>query len=220
MHDRALRPDGVILIGARLDDPILDDIRRENLPRVLLARQEAPPDISAVGMDNVTGAREATEYLINLGHRRIAFVGGDPGYDYTGQRQVGHRAALEAAGLNSEGLTFLGPGDEAARAFLAARTEATAMVFVNDEHALRGIAVLKRAGLRVPEDISVVSFDDTDDALRHTPPLTSVAIPRTQMGYWAARVLVERIRQPDLLTARLLFRTRLSVRDSCRPLKT
>ncbi len=196
LHDRALKPDGVIIIDARRDDPILAEIRDEKLPCVLLARQEAPPDVSAVGMDNITGAREATEYLIKLGHTRIAFLGGDVAYDYTHLRQQGYREAMQAAQLSADGLTFLGVGDSAACAFLDARTRATAIVFVNDEHALKGIPVCAKAGLKIPDHLSVVAFDDTDEVVRHTPPLTAVAVPRTQMGYWAARVIADAIPNP------------------------
>lgn len=216
LHDRALKPDGVILIGARRDDPILDEIRAEKLPCVLLARQEAPPDMSAVGMDNVAGARQATEYLMSLGHKRIAFLGGDPAYDYTRLRHQGYREALTAGKLNTEGLTFWGSGEEAARAFLSARVNATAILFVNDEHALTALPILRAAGLRVPNDVSVISFDDTDDAVQYSPPLTSVAIPRSQIGYWGARVISDLIRYRDIKTTRILFHTRLSERESCR----
>jgi LacI family transcriptional regulator len=97
LHDRALKPDGVLVIGAQRDDPILGEIRTEKLPCVLLARQDVPADMSAVGMDNVGGARQAIEYLIALGHQRIAFLGGDAAYDYTHLRQQGYREALRAA---------------------------------------------------------------------------------------------------------------------------
>jgi LacI family transcriptional regulator len=215
LHDRAFRPDGVIVMGARVDDPILDEVRRESLPCVLLARQEAPPDMSAVGMDNVAGAREATEYLITLGHRRIAFVGGDASYDYTNLRRAGYCAALQAAQLPTDGLTFLGTGDEAARTFLNARTGATAIFFVNDEQALRALPVIARAGLRIPDDLSVICFDDTDQVLRYKPPLTAVAVPRTQVGYWTAKTLLDCIHHRELKTVRVVLRTSLSVRASC-----
>jgi len=219
LHDRALKPDGVLVIGARYDDPILNEIRAEKLPCVLLARQDVPADMSAVGMDNVGGARQAIEYLIALGHQRIAFLGGDAAYDYTHLRQQGYREALRAAQVTTDDLIFLGDGEQAARAFLNARTHATAIMFINDEHALRAIPVLRAARLNIPRDLSVVSFDDTDEAVKHSPPLTSVAIPRTQIGYWAARVLVDIIRHPDLQTTRILLRTRLSVRQSCAAIK-
>lgn len=215
LHDRAFRPDGVILMGTRVDDPILDEVRREQLPCVLLARQDAPPDMSAVGMDNVAGAREATEYLINLGHRRIAFVGGDAQYEYTHLRHAGYQAALQAAQLPTDGLTFLGAGDAAARTFLQAHPRASAIFFVNAEQALRALPILCQAGIRIPKDLSVVCFDDTDNAQRYTPPLTTVAVPRLQIGSWAAKILMDCIHHRDLKTVRVVLRTELRVRASC-----
>ncbi len=215
LHDRAFRPDGVIVMGAHVDDPIFAEIRSENLPCVLLARQDAPPDLSAVGMDNLEGARQATDYLIKLGHRRIAFLGGDPSYDYTRLRQTGYCAAMQAAQLATDGLAFLGMGDEAARNFLNARTDATAIFFVNDEQALRALPVLTNAGLRIPNDLSVVCFDDTDNVTRYDPPLTAISVPRTQVGYWTAKTLMDCIRYRDLKTVRVVLRTSLNVRASC-----
>jgi LacI family transcriptional regulator len=213
LHDRALRPDGVVLMGARLNDPILEEVRRARAPCVLLGRQQGPDDVMTVGVDNVTGAREATRHLIELGHRRVAFLGGSPEYDYTTLRHQGYADALRAAGLPADGLTFLGEAEQATRAFLQADTGATAIVFVNDEHALKAIPLLRHRGLTIPRDISVVGFDDTDEAINHTPPLTSVAVPRAKIGYWTARLLIERIRDPDL-SFRILLRPRLSVRAS------
>ena len=215
LHDRAFRPDGVIVMGARVDDPIFDEIRSENLPCVLLARQDAPPEFSAVGMDNQEGARQATDYLIELGHRRIAFLGGDPSFDYARLRQAGYNAALQSAQLETQGLVFPGLGDEAARAFLNARPNATAILFVNDEQALRALPVLTQAGLRIPRDLSVICFDDTENVARYNPPLTAVAVPRTQVGYWTAKTLIDCIRHPDLKSVRVVLRTHLTVRASC-----
>jgi len=216
LHDRALRPDGVVFMGARRDDPLLEEIRRAEVPYVLVARQLGGPGAMTVGVDNVSGAREATAYLIALGHKRIAFLGGDLGFDYTSLRHDGYEEALRAAGLPGNGLTFFGSGEDSVRQFLAAGTRATAVVFVNDEHALHAIPILHEHGLRIPEDISVVGFDDIDEVIHHDPPLTSVAVPRAKIGYWAARVLIERRRDPDL-TFTVILRTRLNIRKSCAP---
>ena len=216
LHDPALRPDGVIVSGAHLNDPILDEIRAEKLPCVLLARQEGPDDVSLVGMDNVAGACDAAEYLIKLGHKRIAFVGGYPVFDFTELRLKGYAQAMQAANLSTEGLTFLGRGDEAVKSFLDAKTGATAIVFINDEHARRALPVLKEAGIRIPDDLSVTGFDDTDDALQYDPPLTTLSVDRAQIGYWTVRVLVDQIRNPARLPIRVIIRPRLTMRASCR----
>ncbi len=216
LHEPALKPDGVIVMGARRDDPILTEIRDEKLPCALLTREQAPPGISTVGIDNVADARQATQYLIELGHKRIAFLGGDAAYDYTMLRQQGYCDAMRAADLSTDRLIFLGAGASAARALLEARAGATAAVFVNDEHALSGLPIFRAAHLKIPRDLSVVSFDDTDEAAQHVPPLTSVAVPRKQMGYWAARVIADAIRHPDLKTMHIVLRTHLNERASCK----
>ncbi len=220
LHDRAFRPDGVIVMGARIDDPIFDEIRSENLPGVLLARQDAPPDFSAVGMDNLDGARQATDYLIGLGHCRIAFLGGDPSFDYARLRQAGYGAAMQSANLETEGLVFPGLGNEAAHAFLNARTNATAILFINDEQALRALPILTQAGLQIPRDLSVICFDDTENVARYDPPLTAVSVPRTLIGYWTAKTLMDCIHQPDLKSVRVVLRTHLTVRASCQAPQT
>ncbi|HOQ99280.1 MAG TPA: LacI family DNA-binding transcriptional regulator [Anaerolineae bacterium] len=214
LHDRRLRPDGVIVMDARLDDPILDEVRRESLPCALLARQQGPPDMCAVGWDNQSGMCEATRYLIDLGHRHIAFLGGDLDYDYTELRIAGYRAALKEAGIDQESI-FLGTGEQAASAFLASGADAAAVVCVNDEHALKALPILRQAGLRVRDDISVVGFDDSDEAASCDPPLTSVAVPRVQVGYWTARAVLECVRNRDIAAMHIVLRPRLRVRASC-----
>lgn len=219
LHDPTLRPDGALVVGAQINDPILDEIRAEKLPCVLLARQEGADDVSIVGMDNIAGMREATQYLIDLGHRCIAFVGGATVYDFTELRRKGYEAAMAAANLPTEGLTFLGSGDEAIRDFLNAKTGATAVVFINDEYAQRAYPVLNEAGIRIPDDLSITGFDDTNDARLYSPPLTTLTVQRDQIGYWAARVLVEHIRNPNMMPMRLIMRPRLNIRESCRAIK-
>ncbi len=217
LHDPSFRPDGVIVVGACIDDPILAEIRRERVPCVLAARQQGPGDVSTVGVDNVAGAREATEYLINLGHRRIAYVGGDPAYDYTGLRRQGYRAALADAGLDADGLEFVGAARQAAAAFLAAPDPATAVLFAGDAWTLEALPIMQAAGLRVPDDLSVIGFDDVSELEQYDPPLSAVAVPRQEIGYWTARVLIDSIREPQVSTIHVTFRPRLVVRASCGP---
>ena len=178
LHDPFLRPDGVIVMGAGEHDPILAEAQQEGLPCVLLARQHAPEGTSTVGMDNAAGARSGVEHLLERGHRRIALLGGDTAFDYTELRIAGYREAMEAAGLDTE--IHLGSGETATRSLIAAHpdreTLPTAIFFVNDEHAARGMPVLAEYGLRVPTDISVIGFDDTDNAVQCDPPLTSIRL--------------------------------------------
>ncbi len=212
LYDPALKPDGVIVMAAFAEDPIIFTIRDEQLPCVLLARQQSPAGISCVGMDNTAGARSAVEHLYTLGHRRIAFAGGDKAFDYTGLRLLGYRECMEAHNL--EPIVFLGKGEAATRALLDQVERPTAVLYVNDEHALAGLRVLREAGLTVPADISIIGFDDTDEAASADPPLTSVRVPRFRIGFLAGRSVLDHIRYPEIVHQSILMNTRLIVRDS------
>ncbi|OHD79593.1 MAG: hypothetical protein A3J97_16275 [Spirochaetes bacterium RIFOXYC1_FULL_54_7] len=220
IHDPSLRPDGVILMGALEDDPIFGDIRAEKLPCVLLARQHGPEGISVVGMDNNAGARLAVEFLLSQGHRRIAFVGGDRVYDYTELRQQGYKDRMELEGLEAQ--VYLGKGDEAIAELLSDTSGTnrmpTAILFVNDEHAVDGIKKLRVAGLQVPQDLSAIGFDDSENATECVPPLTSVRVPRFLIGKLAGRTVIDHLNLPDIDHENIVLKTTLTLRDSVRSL--
>ncbi len=221
IHDPALRPDGVIVMAAAEDDPIIGEAQEEGLPCVLLARQHGPGGISMVGMDNVAGAQTATVHLLAAGHRSIALLGGDEHYDYTELRIEGYRKAMSAQGYSPE--IHLGSGDQAARSLLAAHRAGTplpsAVFFINDEHALKGLPILVDFGIRIPQDMSVIGFDDSDNALQCTPPLTTIRVPRFLIGKLAGRTILDHIRYPELDEISILLQTELISRQSVLPLK-
>ncbi|MFQ3621261.1 MAG: LacI family DNA-binding transcriptional regulator [Spirochaetales bacterium] len=216
--DPSLRPDGVLLMGALREDPMIETLRQEHIPTVLVAREMAYPGFSAVGMDNASGARQATEYLIRLGHTRIAFLGGKEQYEYTRNRLAGYTEALKEAGLPFGNWVHLGTGEEAVKALLASDSSlpcpVTAILFVNDEHASQGLPLLQQRGLQIPEDLSVIAFDDTELASRWTPPLSSVFVPRIEIGELAVKSLVEQIRRPAVESIRILLKTTLNIRPT------
>jgi len=219
--DPTLRPHGVLLMGALRDDPILDVLRKENLPTVLVARETAFDGFSAVGMDNFKGAKEAVRYLIQLGHRRIAFLGGNEQYEYTRNRLAGYRDALAEAGIPTEQYVYLGKGDDAAQALLSNASlspipslPVTAIFFVNDEHASQALPVLQKRGIRIPKDLSVIAFDDTEIMAQWDPPISSVAVPRLEIGVLAVKSLVEQITRPYIESIRIILGTQLHIRDT------
>lgn len=219
--DPSLRPHGVLLMGALREDPILEVLKKENLPTVLVARETAFDGFSAVGMDNYRGAQEAVEYLIQLGHKRIAFLGGDEQYEYTRNRLAGYRDALEQAGLPCDQWVYLGKGDEAARALLSIASTSpmlslpvTAIFFVNDEHAAQALPILQKNGIHIPTDVSVIAFDDTELMAQWNPPISSVAVPRMEIGELAVKSLIEQIHRPSIESIRIILRTQLHLRDT------
>ncbi len=218
--DPSLIPDGVLVIGARQEAPFPDEISQLNIPCVLVGRTSPGARLSAVGPDEDAAAREAARYLIDLGHRAIAFTGGDPVYSYTHSRLRAVQEELRAAGIDAlERWVSLGEGDQAARKLLASSPEISAVIFINDAYAIQGLPVFQAAGRRIPEDLSVVSFDDTEQARQFSPALTSVAYPRYLEGFHSVRMIYEQIQNPQILSCQVTFRTNLVIRDSCVPLK-
>jgi LacI family transcriptional regulator len=218
---RAQHADGLVVSGPRVDDPSLAELVRDGFPIVL---QGALPDVSApsVDVDNVAGARGAVEHLISLGHRRIACITNAPlVYTAAQERLDGYRLALEAADLDAslelvaEG-AFDAPSGHAAMAQLLARTAFDAAFVASDVVALGAIGALREAGRRVPDDVSIVGFDDIPLAAYFDPPLTTVRLPAYELGHAAGRALLERIADREI-PPRTLLPTELIVRSSTAP---
>jgi LacI family transcriptional regulator len=189
------RVDGVILLASGLDDSTLDRHGR-TVPTVLLGAQCGSLHVHSVSCDHVAGARLAVQHLVELGHRRIAFIKGPQGRGDADERLRGYREALEAAGLPyDEGLVasgnYLEPGGLQAMYTLLDRGAAFTAVFAaNDDSAYGAILALSRRGLRVPEDMSVVGYDDVPHSAFTVPPLTSVRQPLPHLSRAVANAVV------------------------------
>ncbi|CCQ98355.1 HTH-type transcriptional regulator MalR [[Clostridium] ultunense Esp] len=216
--------DGVILLNSRIRDPILAYLKKQRFPFVMVGRP-LEKNITYVDNDNVTSAKEATRYLIEMGHRSIAFVGGNPEYTVTHDRLEGYKEALKEAGLlyhPSQVLSgdFLEEGAyEAVRALLSLGQRPTAFLVTDDLMALGVISALKEMGLNVPEDVSIVSFNNVFLARLSSPPLTTVDIEIFQLGYQAVQKLFERIHYPEIASSHTLIKTCLVERQSVRRLE-
>jgi DNA-binding LacI/PurR family transcriptional regulator len=216
---RAQHADGLVISGPRIDDPQLLALVRDGFPLVL---QGSLPDlhVTSVDVDNVAGARGAVEHLIGLGHRRIACITNAPlVYTAAQARLTGYRLALEAAGLPVDaGLIATGdfdaPSGHAAMHDLLGRASFEAVFVASDVVALGAIGALREAGRKVPDDVSVVGFDDIPLAAYFDPPLTTVRLPASELGQAAGRALLERIADPTAAPRRTLLPTELIVRAS------
>lgn len=218
LTDDNLRPDGVIIFGARQQEPLLERAIALGIPCVVLGRDATKYAVSGIGRDEVAYAKELTRHLIALGHQRIAFLGGETHYDYTHTRFKGYRQALEEASLPyDDAYVKLGDGAHATEQVLSLAPSITALIYVNDSYAQEGLAYLATRRIRIPQELSVASFDDTDFARTHTPPLTSVAYNRTKEGQWAVKILIDQIRNPFLERTQMMFRARVIVRESTAP---
>lgn len=167
---------------------------------VLLDRRATRPDQCAVAVDDVLGGRLAAEHLLERGHRRLAFVGGSSALPQVQERHTGVVAAVSEAGAERDLITMLpaepltvATGREAASAIIgmSASRRPTAMVCANDLLALGALQEMVRHGVRVPEEMAIVGYDDIDYAAAAAVPLSSVRKPRQELGRRAAELLLD-----------------------------
>ena len=191
------RTDGVILVTTDLNPAHRERLAELQAPLVLVDPVTEPiADLPSIGADNRWGARAATEHLIALGHRRIATITGRPTALCTWQRLDGYRAALAHAGLPidpaliAEGDFRYEPALAAADALLRLPDPPTAIFAASDEQAMGVYEAARRRGRRVPDDLSVVGFDDLPTAGWMSPPLTTVRQPLAEMAALAVRMLL------------------------------
>ena len=183
----ALRPDGVILTPPHSDNPRLAALLAGRSIACARVGHREGRDCVDVYMDEEGAARGATEHLIGLGHRIIAFVAGSPSYGNSARRVAGFHQAIAEAGLPSEA-GLVGTGDfhfdsavAAIEAMLACSERPTAIIADNDEMAFAALHVADRKGLRVPDDLSVISFENTPGVRFSVPTLTAIRQPTAQM---------------------------------------
>ncbi len=193
------RVDGMLLVPARDD---LEDIQRVQMlkvPLVVLDRRLSQPVADAVRCDSESGAYQLTRLLLERGHRLIALLTGPEHVATATDRVTGYRRALRAAGLDSDGESvFYGAftiqsGQDMARQALALNPRPTAIFAGNNFIAIGMMQTLREAGIRVPEEISVVGFDDLPASLLLDPFLTVAAQPAYEMGREATNLLIKRL---------------------------
>jgi LacI family transcriptional regulator len=208
------RCDGVLLLVPPMQCPLLDTLRQRSLPFVAVNSADPLGSTASVDVDNIAASAEATRHLLELGHRRIAIVGHpwDRVTLYYQDRREGCRRAMAEAGIEG-GVTEL-TVDEAADLDLSAAGCPTALVCAYDGIALILLQYLKKRGIRVPEDISIVSFDDIPGAAGSDPPLTTVRQPAVRLGERSVEMLLEMIANPALQVRQEILPTELIVRGS------
>jgi LacI family transcriptional regulator len=178
------------------------------------------PTVSAA---HTSGASEAVEHLLGLGHRRIAAITGPQGWIATEERRRGYRAALAAAGvmpdprLEIEADFRTKGGLQAALSLLALDDPPTAIFAFNDMLAIGAMQAARQRGIRVPEELSVIGFDDTFEASIVTPTLTTVRQPLAEMGRMAVALLVRLLGNQRMEALHVELETKLVVRESTAP---
>jgi DNA-binding LacI/PurR family transcriptional regulator len=215
------RVDGLILAPARPDDRKVLEVVRSGIPVVCVDRGLKNADVDMVVVDNAEGARAAVEHLIRLGHRRIAYVAGLPQIPSTTERLEGYRAALGGAGISLDAslIRYGNSKHESGRDLTAELLDMpeppTALFTGNNLITLGALETIHRRGLRIPQDVALVGFDDMYWAISLNPPLTAVSQPGYEIGRRAADLLFQRVAEPDRPSAKVVLKTTLIVRRSC-----
>ena len=193
---RSRRVDGIIVLTGRLPDQALKNCAK-HLPVVVTGRDLQAADLFSLNFDNFEGARLATRHLIELGHRRIAFITGDPAHPDAIERQRGYQAELEAAGIAFEPALVV-PGEFhelsgllAVDRLLESRQSFSAIFAANDQMAVGAALGLHRRSIRIPDDVSLVGFDDLLSSLYASPPLSTVQQPAYELGRLAAACMLQ-----------------------------
>lgn len=221
---QAKQIDGLLVLNPRADDRRLPELIDEGFPVVTIGRPPGGHGHS-LDVDNVAAAHLATSHLLALGHRRIAHVGyGSPRFTTVAERLSGYRAALEEAGAPADDALIAfadysaDSGAAMVRTLLGRHDGAppfTALFCGNDTIAVGAMSALREAGLRVPEDVAVVGFDDVPMAAHTEPPLTTVRSPLLAMAEDAAHRLVDLVEGHALPEIATLLPVGLVVRGSC-----
>jgi LacI family transcriptional regulator len=220
----ARRSDGVLLILSELSPAQQAQLDELGIPVVIVDPAGAPgPGVPSVGATNWAGGVAATEHLIALGHTRIAVIGGPTDVLCSRARVDGYRAAMNAAGLKIPAGyirtgDFLSPTGYRETLVLLGQTRPPTAIFVcADQMALGAYEALYERGLRVPDDVSIIGFDDLKEARWGIPPLTTVRQPLAEMAGMGARMLLSLINGEELDTHRVELSTSLILRSSTAP---
>jgi LacI family transcriptional regulator len=214
---REQQVDGVILVGIQ-HTGFVECLLQARVPLVLVDPKNIFSQCAQVLIDNENGAYLATQHLIEAGHRRIGFVSGELTRLSFRQRLDGYLKALKFRNLPVDESLIKSGGIEAGydltKQLLSSASPPSAIVFVNDINAIFGYKAVNEHGLKIPEDISIVGFDDIDMARMATPPLTTIRVYKEELGSVAVRSLRELLNVEDAINSTTIIPVRLIERES------
>jgi LacI family transcriptional regulator len=223
---------GIIFVNSKPEQRGAPALELGSLPHVFLYQYAPNVRVPSVMPDDSAGGYKATRYLANLGHTRIGYINGENSYHVTTLRFEGYRKALKDTGLEFDPSLVQFPntwfeegGYDSAKIFMRLPEPPTAIFCANDELAIGALEAIKELGFLVPEDVSLVGYDDRHEAVHKRPPLTTVALPFYDMGKLAFNLLLSEIRGEKVeagihyVQCPLIERSSAAVRQS-RPLVT
>jgi DNA-binding LacI/PurR family transcriptional regulator len=224
---QAMKLGGILLVGPA-DQDTVHLLKRLNIPIVLIANYVPGLSIDSVVCDELEGSLMAMNFLLKLGHRQIAYIDGSALHGAKSiskfyaveRRRVGYYTALIDAGLPlvpeliESGDLGATSGYQACRRLLGRNVPFTALFCANDETAIGAVQALREAGLRIPEDVSIIGFDDIAMAAHLTPALTTIRVNKEALGSIAVKQLLERAKEPAGISTSTVLEVELILRDS------
>lgn len=220
------RPDGFILLYSHKNDPVTAALSAAGLPMILVGKDSSENrNLSFIDNDNIAAAREAAAYLAGLGHRNIGYISNRSVEQFSADRKAGYLLALAENSLPIRPEWILESDgtqertEELLRQFFLLPELPTALVAADDLLAVLAARQAFLNGLHLPEDLSIVSFNDSLLSRISLPALTSVDVQARRLGTEAAAQLLTRLENPGLPANKVIVPHRLVIRDSCRPLR-
>ena len=213
--------DGIIIAG-KVPPEIIKCLESYNVPLVFVDYYPPESEHSAVLIDNVDGAIQATEYLLKIGHKNIGFIGGDLSHPSMRDRFQGHRITIEKKGIQyesrfavtTESATSRENGYHATAQLLDSFPELTAIFASNDAMAIGAMQYIKEKGRKIPKDISVIGFDDVNADLFTDPPLSSMKVPKVELGAESLRLMLEILKNNIRKSKKIMIPVELVARES------
>ena len=219
---RSGKVDGFIILYSKKEDPVIDYLFNEGLLYILIGKATQYTNQTIyIDNDNLLAGREATEYLYQLGHRRIAYLGSDSSLMFSADRKAGYQLALASHQLPVrpeycvEVKNVSENNEEAIRGLLMQKDRPTAILVSADILAVSLERVCLENHLAIPEDLSIISFNNSLFARLTSPQLTSIDIGAGQLGSEAASQIINHIENPNLLATKIIVPHHLIERDSC-----
>ena len=220
---RSGQVDGFILLYSKADDAIIEYLNEEGLLYVLVGKAQQFANLTIyIDNDNVLAGKEATDYLYDLGHRKIAYLGSESIKLFSADRKTGYQLSMLQHDLVAEKKYIIEVNDvyldecKPLLEMLQSEDRPTAIVVSDDILAVSLERVCIQCGLSIPEDLSIISFNDSLFARLTHPPLTSIDVNSCQLGIEAASQLINHIENPNLVATKIIVPHSLVERESCR----
>jgi LacI family transcriptional regulator len=217
------RIDGIIFIASGSDFNHLQNLANQGIPTVLADRECDQQIVDEVLVDNEQGGHDATQYLIDLGHRKIGCISGPSMLTPSSKRVLGYKKALSAADIPiREEYIISGDfrsksGEEAMKRFLDLPTSPSAVFACNDMMAFGAYKEIKNRNYQIPDNVSIVGFDDIPLSSIMTPTLTTIAQPITELATISTSLLIQRIKEDEPgEIERIIMKPKLVIRESCK----